>query len=230
MNKKMKIILSVIAIVLAISGVSTYTYVNSENYLIDKMVSNCLKKNPESPEFCKCKAYTDLEFFNERTKDIADGNEYRYFAIMYQFQGKKLSQYMSRFNVCRIYMSDNDFINRHLESYKKTPFYDTSKDVSCTKEAFEKLDRETKTLVKMLKPDDKSYWNSLISQCLDNYSSDEEFKKSFLRIMYELNKNKLLNLKQEECINNLTHEQLQLIKQNDKKMLKNITECCNANK
>ena len=141
---------------------------------------------------------------------------------MYQFQGKKLSQYMSRFNVCRIYMSDNDFINRHLESYKKTPFYDTSKDVSCTKEAFEKLDRETKTLVKMLKPDDKSYWNSLISQCLDNYSSDEEFKKSFLRIMYELNKNKLLNLKQEECINNLTHEQLQLIKQNDKKMLKGL--------
>lgn len=230
MNKKIKIILSVIAIVLAISGVSTYTYVNSENYLIDKMVSNCLKKNPESPEFCKCKAYTDLEFFNERTKDIADGNEYRYFAIMYQFQGKKLSQYMSRFNACRIYMSDNDFINRHLESYKKTPFYDTSKYVSCTKEAFEKLDRETKTLVKMLKPDDKSYWNSLISQCLDNYSSDEEFKKSFLRIMYKLNKNKLLNLKQEECINNLTHEQLQLIKQNDKKMLKNITECCNANK
>ena len=48
--------------------------------------------------------------------------------------------------------------------------------------------------------------------------------------MYELNKNKLLNLKQEECINNLTHEQLQLIKQNDKKMLKNITECYNANK
>lgn len=82
----------------------------------------------------------------------------------------------------------------------------------------------------MLKPDDKSYWNSLISQCVDNYSSDEEFKKSFLRIMYKLNKNKLLNSKQEECINNLTHEQLQLIKQNDKKMLKNITECCNANK
>lgn len=89
------------------------------------MISNCLKKNPESPEFCKCKAYTDLEFFKERTKDIADGNEYRYFAIMYQFQGKKLSQYMSRFNICRIYMSDNDFINRHLESYNKTPFYDT---------------------------------------------------------------------------------------------------------
>ena len=49
MNKKMKIILSTLAIVLAIGGVSTYIYVNSGNYLIDKMISSCLKKNPESP-------------------------------------------------------------------------------------------------------------------------------------------------------------------------------------
>lgn len=224
MNKKIKIILSVIAIVLAISGVSTYTYVNSENYLIDKMVSNCLKKNPESPEFCKCKAYTDLEFFNERTKDIADGNIHRHFAILGSFSKEKENIYISRLKMCRKYISDNDFINMEIRKYKKQ-LYDTTTEISCTKETFDKLFRYTKNAVKMRENESVTYWDRLIYKCVRHYMSDEEFKKSLLQLLYKANKNKLPNSKQEECVNNLTHEQLELIKEHASKSLDDLMDC-----
>ncbi len=228
MNKKMKIILSVIVIVLAISGVSTYIYVNSENYLIDKMVSNCLKKNPESPEFCKCKAYTDLEFFNERTQDIADGNIHRHFAILGSFSKEKENIYISRLKMCRKYISDNDFINMEIRKYKNQ-LYDTTTEISCTKETFDKLFRYTKNAVKMRENESVTYWDRLIYKCVRHYMSDEEFKKSLLQLLYKANKNKLPNSKQEECVNNLTHEQLELIKGLNSKTLYDLLKCYTEN-
>lgn len=228
MNKKMKIILSVIVIVLAISGVSTYIYVNSENYLIDKMVSNCLKKNPESPEFCKCKAYTDLEFFNERTQDIVDGNIHRHFAILGSFSKEKENIYISRLKMCRKYISDNDFINMEIRKYKNQ-LYDTTTEISCTKETFDKLFRYTKNAVKMRENESVTYWDRLIYKCVRHYMSDEEFKKSLLQLLYKANKNKLPNSKQEECVNNLTHEQLELIKGLNSKTLYDLLKCYTEN-
>lgn len=228
MNKKMKIILSTLAIVLAIGGVSTYTYVNSENYLIDKMVSNCLKKNPESPEFCKCVAYTDLEFFKERTKDIADRNIHRHFAILGSFSKEKEDIYISRLKMCRKYISDNDFINMEIRKYKNQ-LYDTTTEISCTKETFDKLFRYTKNAVKMRENESVTYWDRLIYKCVRHYMSDEEFKKSLLQLLYKANKNKLPNSKQEECVNNLTHEQLELIKELNSKTLYDLLKCYTKN-
>lgn len=224
MNKKMKIILSTLAIVLAIGGVSTYTYVNSENYLIDKMISSCLKKNPESPEFCKCVAYTDLEFFNDRTKDIADGNIHRHFAILGSFSKEKEDIYISRLKMCRKYISDNDFINMEIRKYKKQ-LYDTTTEISCTKETFDKLSRYTKNAVKMRAKESTNYWYKLRYMCEQHYSSDEDFKKFLLQLLYKANKNKTSNLKQEECVNNLTHEQLELIKEHASKSLDDLMDC-----
>lgn len=227
MNKKIKIILSTLAIVLAIGGVSTYTYVNSENYLIDKMVSSCLDKNPESPEFCKCKAYTDLEFFNDRTKDIADGNIHRHFAILGSFSKEKQDIYISRLKMCRIYMSDNDFINDFIIEIgkDKKQLYDTTTETSCVRETFDKLSRYTKDAVRMREKESTGYWYKLISMCEQHYSSDEDYKKFLLQLLYKANKNKPSNLKQEECVNNLTHEQLELIKEHASKSLDDLMEC-----
>lgn len=224
MNKKMKIILSAIAIVLAIGGVSTYTYVNSENYLIDKMISSCLENNPESPEFCRCKSYTDLEFFKDRTKDIADGNIHRHFAILGSFSKEKQDIYISRLKMCRIHMSDNDFINMKIRQYKNQ-LYDTTTEISCIKETFDKLSSYTKNAVKMREKESTTYWYRLIYMCERHYMSDEEFKKYLLQLLYKANKNKPSNSKQEECVNNLTHEQLELIKELNSKTLYDLLEC-----
>ena len=43
--------------------------------------------------------------------------------------------------------------------------------------------------------------------------------------IYKANKNKTSNLKQEECVNNLTHEQLELIKEHASKSLDDLMDC-----
>lgn len=130
--------------------------------------------------------------------------------------------------MCRKYISDNDFINMEIRKYKKQ-LYDTTTGISCTRETFDKLSRYTKNAVKMREKESTDYWYQLRYMCEQYYSSDEDFKKSLLQLLYKANKNKTSNLKQEECVNNLTHEQLELIKEHASKSLDDLMDCYTKN-
>ena len=222
--KKITAIIASLAAILCVGGIGAYTYMNSNTFLIKKYIETCSIETPNSPDYCKCKAYLNSEYNKEIFKRLALADKTERIGLMSSLPQDKKDAYNKKINRCYHYLSDDDYL-AHLE-------YPFSKSEECVKEAFYKMPQYQRWYMKTHNKDENDkksvkfgdFYSTLATKCLKKYDSDEEYKK-YLVFKYFLEHNSLPEDNFEKCINSLSHEELKLHKENDIKTLIKLADC-----
>ena len=222
--KKTTAIIAFLAVILCIGGICAYAYMNSNTFLIKKYIETCSIETPNSPDYCKCKAYLNSEYNNEIFKRLALADTTERIGLMSSLPQDKKDAYNKKINRCYHYLSDDDYL-AHLE-------YPFSKSEECVKEAFYKMPQYQRWYMKTHNKDENDkksvkfgdFYSTLATKCLKKYDSDEEYKK-YLVFKYFLEHNSLPEDNFEKCINRLSHEELESYKEKDIKVLIKVEDC-----
>lgn len=222
--KKIIAIIASSAAILCICGGGVYTYMNSNTFLINKYIKTCSESAPNSPDYCKCKAYLNSKYNKDIFKQLAYADEAIRDGLMSSFPQDKLDVYYKKLNKCFYYLSDDDY----LTSFK----HPLPKMQECTKEAFYKLPEYSRWYLKTHSKDESDdiqtknskYFSKLIYNCLSRYNSDEEYKNK-IAFDYFLKNDSLPSDNFEKCINQLSREEMEAYNENDIKALIKVEDC-----
>ena len=222
--KKISAIIASLAAILCVGGISAYAYMNSNQFLINKYIKTCSVEAPNSPDYCKCKAYLNSEYNKDIFKQLANADKVARSGIMSSLSQDKLDVYYKKINKCFLYLSDDDYL-----ANLKYPF---SKSEECVKEAFYKMPQYQRWYIKTHNKDKNDsklvkigdFYSELATKCLKKYDSDEEYKK-YLVYNYFLKNSRLPDDSFEKCINQLSREEMEAYNENDIKALIKVEDC-----
>lgn len=225
--KKITVIIASMAAILCIGGIGAYAYMNSNTFLINKYIKTCSVEAPNSPDYCKCKAYFNSEYNKDIFKQLAYADKVARTGLMQTLPQDKSDFYDKNVGFCLRYLDDNDFFARfyypfpHSEECVKTAYYEMPQHARWYIKTHNK-DENNKKLMKI-----GALFSRLINRCLDNYDSIEEHKN---QIVYDYFwDNKALPAKSfEKCLDKLSSEELKLYKKNDVKTLIKFDDCIEA--
>lgn len=222
--KKITAIIASMAAILCVGGISAYTYMNSNQFLINKYIETCSTEAPNSPDYCKCKAYFDSEYNKDIFKQLANADKVARSGLMSSLPLDKKDAYYKQVSRCYHYLSDDDY----LANFE----YPFSKSEECIREAFYKMPQYQRWYIKTHNKDENdsklvkigNFYSILTTKCLKKYDSDEEYKK-YLVYNYFLENNGLPNDSFEKCINQLSREEMEAYNENDIKALIKVEDC-----
>ena len=220
--KKIKIIVVSLFTISCILGIGAYVYTNSNTFLINKYIDNCMLENPTSPDYCKCSAYFNSEFNKDIFKRLAYANKYAVQGIIASLpQDKKDIYVKDTNNICREHLSDEDFISTLSQNIIKP---------ECTRYAYYRLPEFERYMLKRYYPkNDKNFKNilslfaDLVLVCSNKQISNEEYKNKF-RYRYFLDNDVALS---DKCLDSLSDAELKSYDIADIKTLLKIEECEN---
>ena len=170
--KKITAIIASIAAILCIGGIVAYTYMNSNQFLINKYIETCSIEAPNSPDYCKCMAYFDHEFNKDIFKGLAHADRIAQKAILQALSKEKYELYQDKIKYCRQFLSD--------ENYLASLDYTLQNSEICAREAFYKLPENTRWYLKSENTDaekleiKRNFFANLTKECMDNLDSEDE--------------------------------------------------------
>lgn len=222
--KKIIAIIASMAAILCIGGIGAYAYMNSNTFLINKYIKTCSVEAPNSPDYCKCKAYFNSEYNKDIFKQLAYADKVARSGIISSLPLDKKDVYDKKINRCQYYLNDDDYLSDFMHPFPKMQ--------ECAREAFYKLPQYSRWYLKTHNADENDdmqvknskFFSKLISNCLAKYDSDEEYKNK-IAFDYFLKKNSLSSDSFDKCINQLSHEELEAYKKNDIKVLIKVEDC-----
>ena len=222
--KKITAIIASIAAILCIGGIVAYTYMNSNQFLINKYIETCSIEAPNSPDYCKCMAYFDHEFNKDIFKGLTHADRIAQKAILQALSKEKYEQYQDKIKYCRQFLSDEDYL-ASLD-------YTLQNSEICAREAFYKLPENTRWYLKSENTDaekleiKRNFFANLTKECMDNLDSEDELRKKLVFSYFIVNK-KLPFAAFEKCIATFSAEELKLFKKADPVVLAKFNDCVN---
>lgn len=226
--KKITAIIASIAAILCIGGIGAYAYMNSNTFLINKYIKTCSVEAPNSPDYCKCKAYFNSEYNKDIFKQLAYADRIARSAIIKALPQDKIDTYHEKINRCFLRLSDEDFL-----AALNHPVLNLNE---CYKEAYNKLSAIDKNYVKTQWNNDKvelsnrkKFFYEYINRCMNSHKSDDELRNDLVYDFY-IGHNKLPNVNQEKCINSLSRAEMEAINKGDIKELFKLEDCTRENR